>query len=495
MNRSIRFTLSLWYIGTLAVILCFFGGAFYLNEVVGLNRDLDRTLVLQADGIADSIFAFREAERSATRTAPGNWQAAPLSSLSGEVERGLLPDLVDRWAEKAGNIEDGRLIRLIDRYGRPLIASDGFRRLGLPPLEGRTLEEANRRNSVYHTFPTLRRRFRLITRPVVEHDRVIYLAQVAAPLDVIDASLRRLALLLFWLIPLTLAATSAVGWFLARTALEPVGRMTRQAQQISEAALDRRVEVPRTGDEMEQLAKAFNMMLERLERAFRRMRQFSAAASHELRTPLTIMRGELEVSLRRARQPQEYQQVLHTTLEAIDEMTHTLEELLALARADLVDKAIEWQPVELTALARHESGLRQSLARDKRVQLEVLGDGPVWVRGDRRLLERLVSNLLDNALRYTPAAGTVTVRVDHWRNRASLIVQDTGPGIPPEELPRIFDLFFNNSSAAKNRRSTGLGLGLCSWIAEVHHGRIEVNSPPGHGATFTAWLPLFSPPA
>ena len=250
-----------------------------------------------------------------------------------------------------------------------------------------------------------------------------------------------------------------------------------------------------TGDELQRLGVTFNDMLARLESTFHRLRQFSAAASHELRTPLTVMRGELEVALRKPRDPEEYQRVLRTHLDTVNDMAHTVEELLTLARSESVDGAIEWRPVELSGLARQVSETWRKVAKPKSVTVDVPAKAPVWVRGEPRLLERIIANLLDNAVRHTPPKGRVTLRTERQGQEACLIVEDTGPGIDSDEMPQIFNRFFKPWSKTDGSKSTGLGLGLCRWIAEAHHGRIEVSSPPGRGATFVVWLPVIPPPS
>ena len=484
---SVRQKLTLWYIAVFGTILVLFGGVLYKSVGASLLKNVDKELALQADSVAAMIFAFQEAERSTRNFGPGNWQAAPSDSSD------LLSDLVKRWSAQTGALQTDRIICLIDRSGRKLAASSGFDQFDKPLMESR-IREALKGQTFYQTLHLPGQRLRLITRPISQYGRVRYLVQVASSLNRVDNSLRDLRIWLCWLIPVTLGVASAGGFSLATQVLRPLVRMTEQTQRISGEALDRRIDVPGTGDELERLSRAFNDMLARVERTFRRQRQFSAAASHELRTPLTVMKGELEVALRKARSTEEYQRVLRTHLEAIDDMTRTVEQLLLLARSEAVDGTAEWRPVDLSALVRRISDTWLKVARTKGVRMKMFSDEPVWVQGEGRLLERLVSNLLDNAVRHTPAERHVSVRTDHWRDKACVVVQDAGPGIPPEDLPQIFDRFFSRPPAGQAVHSTGLGLGLCRWIVEVHHGRIEVASPSGQGATFTVWLPLARPP-
>ena len=486
---SIRQTLTLWYVGILALTLGLFSVLLYTTVSKSLSRHVQHTLELQAANVADIIQAFWRAERSAPLAGPGNWVGSPSDTLQAVIETSQFPSLVSRWADKTGGLQTGRLIRIIDRFGRLIVESAAVTQLDLP-LEPATLEKARGGIHVAETVISAeQRRVQVLTFPVQQDNRVLYLIQVAAPLEHVDASLARLKRWLLWLTPITLLATSAIGWFLANKAMEPVGRMTRQVQRISAAHLEERLDVPSTGDELERLGITFNDLLTRLEYAFRRMRQFSAAASHELRTPLTVMKGELEVVLRKPRPVEEYQRVLRMQLETIDEMTHLVEELLMLSRSDAATGGIERQPVELADLARQAGDFWRRLAESKDVMVEVEAGQTVWVRGERRLLERLLANLMENAIRHTPARGRVRISTEQHNGDGRLVVSDTGPGIPPEELPQLFDRFFKRPK--HDGGSTGLGLGLCRWIVEAHGGRIELTSAPeGHGAVFTVHLPI-----
>ena len=235
-------------------------------------------------------------------------------------------------------------------------------------------------------------------------------------------------------------------------------------------------------------------MLARLESAFKRLRQFSAAASHELRTPLTIIKGELEVALRKPRDPEEYRRVLATQLEAINEIISIVEQLLALAHSEEGERAVEWQKLNLGDLVRQVCHRWQKIIDDKKVHLKILQEKEVEVRGEKRLLERLVANLLDNAVKHTPGGGEVAFEIAEQNHSACLVVKDTGPGISREELPKIFDKFFSRAVLPGAQESAsggvGLGLGLCRWIVEAHQGQIEVTSVEGQGAKFTVKLPL-----
>ena len=494
--RSIRAKLTLWYAGILALTLLGFGALFYLSVSFSLRREVDRSLHLQAEGIAAGIHSFREAEQASDGSAPGNWRMSPPSFPGGFADRGLFPGLVERWAEKTGSLEGDRTIRMLDKAGRPIIASDLFQQLRLPDVGSVRAkafrEEKQTKTDLYKTFRRPAGPFRLVTHRMTEGGRLQGFVQVASSLRPLAASLGLLRLWLGSLIPFILLVATLAGWFLTSRALDPVDRIITQVEQIDAEALEKRVDIPNTGDELERLARTFDHMLERIERAFRRVRQFSAAASHELRTPLTVMKGELELALRRPREAREYEEALRTHLDALNDLIQVVEELLMLARSEAAKGAVEWRPVDLNRLVHSVAGLWGKVAQRKGVRLEIEPGEPVWVTGEKRLLERLIANLLDNGIRATPKEGRVTLQAAECSHQAQITVQDTGPGIQGEDLPQIFDRFFQPRAGAADERggSAGLGLGLCRWIAEAHHGRIEVSTELGRGTLFTLWLPL-----
>ena len=231
-------------------------------------------------------------------------------------------------------------------------------------------------------------------------------------------------------------------------------------------------------------------MIARLEASFRQVRQFSADASHELRTPLTVMKGETELALRRARPAEDYRLVLESSLEEIDRMVRIVDELLFLSRADLGEVRIESQPVRLDALV--EDVQRQAAVLGQELDVQVMSGTvePVTVQGDELRLHELLLNLVDNAVKYSRPGGKVALALARDGATARLSVTDDGIGISAEARARIFDRFYRADEArAHAREGTGLGLAICKWIVEAHHGRIEVQSTVGQGATFTVVLP------
>lgn len=491
---SAKSRLTLGYLGIIAAVLGSFSLLFYLSAAVSLSRDLDKTLALQADGVAETVFAFWRAERGTTGSGPGNWLTAPAETLERSLDEGGLSALLSRWAEKTGNFNTERPIRLLDEAGQTLGVSAGFAHLERPDSSA-AIAKARHGETVYETLAQPDGRVRLVTRPVLSAHHVLYVVQVAASLRDMEASLAKLRILLALFSLVMLAATSVMGLILASRVFEPIRRLIAQSQRFIAESLHERMEVSTSSDEVGQLDTTFNEMLVRLERAFRRLWQFSAAASHELRTPLTVMKGEIGVALRKPRSAEEYRRILRTQLEAIDEMANTVEELLRLVQRVATEGELEWEAVDLSALTQRMCATFKTIAGAKAIRIDTVVNGAVWVSGERWLLERLLANLLDNAIRHTPSNSTVTVSTRGHADEASLTVHDTGPGIPLDEVPRLFDQFFIRRPDADPAQSTGLGLGLCRWIVETHHGHFDVASTPGQGTTFVVHLPIAAPPA
>ncbi|MFA5159638.1 MAG: ATP-binding protein [Candidatus Omnitrophota bacterium] len=488
MIRSIRFSLTLWYAAILIVILSLFGGVLYTNVRSNLARDVDRLLISEADGVGDTVISFGKAELEAKNPDISS-QNKITEIFLGNIARGELPALIRRWAEVTDELDTVRPVRIISKKGETLVFSPSLLNWMIP-VNVQALRGAEAGKTFFETYRIANgHRVRIVTYPILEKSHLLYFVQVAISLLQTDVSLERLKSWLLWLIPSTAILASLIGWFLASLALRPVGRMIREARQMSESRLHQRIAVPKTGDELQKLGVTFNEMLDRFERGFKRLRQFSAAASHELRTPLTVMKGEMELVLRKSRTDEEYERVFRNQLNVVNDMARVVEQLLAVAHAEDGELAVNWETLELGDLIRSVVRGYESMARQKNVSLKVLAAGSVCVQGERSLLERLICNLLENAIKYTSSKGRVTLEAVQRKGHSLLIVRDTGKGIPAGELPRIFDKFFSHKHSSEGIPSTGIGLGLCRWIAEVHKGKIEVASVSGHGAEFTISFP------
>lgn len=289
---------------------------------------------------------------------------------------------------------------------------------------------------------------------------------------------------------LLLVFASVGGSFILNRALHPVKSVVRMAQKISTDDLSLRIDVKNRGDEVGYLIETFNDMIIRLEESVNRIRQFSGDVSHELRTPLTIIRGEVEVLLRKDRAKEEYVTTLKSALEESQRMEKIINDLLFLSRVDAVDKTRFKDIVQLDVVVSDVLENRSLALKNKKLRISFEAAGSCRVKGSRDLLERMAANLLDNAVRYTPEGGSVKIALSEEKESTRLEVSDTGIGIPEESLPEIFERFFVvDQSRSKETGGSGLGLSIVKWIADSHGARISVSSRVAQGTTFVIDFP------
>ena len=304
----------------------------------------------------------------------------------------------------------------------------------------------------------------------------------------LDGLMRTLAIA----VPLTLVVAGGGGVFLARRALKPVDRITSTAHEIEESDLSRRIPVE-SRDELGRLASTLNQMIERLEKAFKRQQQFTGDASHELRTPLSVIRAESTLALSKERSANEYRHSLEVVSHESEHMSRVIDQLLTLARADSGKDQLSFEEIDLGALLADIGETAEVMSRDKGVEFSLELMDAVRVSGDWAKLRELFLNLLDNAIRYSPDGGTISITLRSVSGMALIAVTDTGIGIPEDEIPHIFDRFYRVDPArSRAGGGAGLGLAICSYIAEAHGGRIEATSEPGKGSTFSVWLPVIT---
>jgi len=480
-SLTIHARLTLWYTGILAATLLILGGVSYGLLERSLWQDVDSAL----EGVARAT--IRAAEQ----------QAGPVLPHETEefLRRFFGPEFADRF------------FQFLDPRGHPDPRRPQFRG-NLLNISPQALENATQGFATFDTIPgSGPYPVRVLTFPVMVRGRLVNVLQVGMALEGLHRARRSFLWTLAAVLPLGLLLAGGGGWLLARRALRPVDAMTQAARRIEAENLAERLQGGEADDELGRLAQTLNEMLERLEAAFAQVRRFSADASHELRTPLTILRGEIEVALRAPRDPEEYRRVLQSALQEVERLSRLAEDLLLLSRADAGALRLTAEPVELDRLV--EEAIRQGeiLGRERGVRVTLAALAPLVGRGDAKLLKQLLLNLVDNAVKYTSAGGGVSLALraaepiskfeirnsnlpadaGHW---AEIAVQDTGPGIPAEALAHIFDRFYR-ADEARSREVGGAGLGLCiaKTIAELHGGRIEVESAMGTGSTFRVLLP------
>jgi heavy metal sensor kinase len=293
-------------------------------------------------------------------------------------------------------------------------------------------------------------------------------------------------------IPGALILGSLLGYFMAGRALTPVLAVAQAAQRISGLNLSMRIPTRDAGDELDYLILTFNRMIERLEASFQQIRQFSTDVSHELRTPITGIRGQLEVALFTAQTTDQYREAMFNSLQDIDRLSQIVRALLLLSQAESGQLVLQKSRLNLCEVVEDLVDQFQIPAEAAGVRLTATLPLQCDADVDRVQIERMITNLLSNALKFTPEGGEVNVILEVRENSVELTVQDTGRGIPTEHLPHIFDRFYRvpgKGTAPSPEQGLGLGLSFVAWIVKAHHGKIEVDSTPGKGTRFTIRLP------
>lgn len=333
-------------------------------------------------------------------------------------------------------------------------------------------------------------RVRVLSVPLRTNRGPVGYLQVGLSLALVEITQNTLATVLIALTITLMIVVLVTTWALTGEALAQLETVTQVATQITQADdLSRRIPVAAPAeDEVSRLIRAFNQTLERLEKLFATQRRFLADVSHELRTPLTVIKGE--VGLMRLTNELD-EESLRSIEKEVDRLSRLVGDLLLLAQAESGQLPLELKPVELDTILLEVIQQMQVLASGK-VNLRLEEIDQVMVNGDRDRLKQVILNLVSNAVNYTPAGGEVRLWLSKIEQRACLKVEDTGPGIPPEDLPYIFDRFYRGDPSRKRTESSGFGLGLsiAKWIVDRHGGQIEVESQVGKGTRFTVWLPL-----
>ncbi len=463
--RSIRFRLTLWYFLNLVVILAISSSGLFLFVREQLYSGSDSSLLMIAESLASpTMEPFREAD----------------SSVFGQV-------LEDFLGEKS----TGKIVRILDTSGTAKVEAGMPDNLDLPAGRN-TLQSAAAGKITYETVPGPHHvPYRLVSFPLYADGKLRRIIQVGVSLKEPAQTLDKIRHAMFVFVPVGLLILVTGGWFLAGRALKPVDVMTRTIRRMSAENLSVRLRIENPDDEIGRLAATFNELLERVDHAVAKIRQFSSDVSHELRTPLTIMRGETEVALRWAKEPDQFREALQSSLEEITRMSSMIEELLELEKVEL-GGGLNFEKVDLAEIVRELEERLERRCAEAELSLSIAANDGVVVMGDRARLKQLLMNLTDNAIQATPAGGALTVScVARSDNTGVVSVQDTGSGIPPEHQGKIFDPFYRIDSA-RNRTDggTGLGLSLVKALVTAHRGRIDVRSAPGSGSTFSVVIPL-----
>ena len=463
--KSIRSRLTAWYVTLLAIILILFSVLLNYFLAKRLHESVDNSLTVSATVVATS----------ATMRL-GN---SPLPGLNQLFEQFM----------NQGNLN--KFYRIYDGSGNVGSRSKNISASQFP-LSQRAYADALEGKNSYETFTVGGQQpIRVITMPILFEGKLINLVQVGTSLEAVQETLRNLKIFLFTAVPSVLILAALFARFMARRALKPISRIIDTAREIGQGQeLSKRIPVLKIKDELGQLALTFNEMMNRLENSFAQMRQFSSDASHELRTPLTVLKGQNELILSKQRKPEEYQEVISSNLEEINYMSKVLEDLFVLSKSDENQVNLDYKPVDLRALVEEVCKHAEILAEEKNIKIIIAFLEPIEIKGDEVRLRQMVWNVLQNGIKYTQQGGELKISLQNEVDFALLTIQDTGIGIPEEDLPLIFNRFYRVDKArTRDEGGSGLGLSICRQIAEAHKGKIEVESKLGVGTRFKIRLP------
>lgn len=463
--NSIRSRLTAWHVAVLGFFLILFSLTLYAFLSKRLHESIDNSLKVSASVV----------------------QRAAMFDQS----RSPLPGLDIFFDQFLGRSNINKFYRIYDGSGNVGSQSEGVDASQFP-LSQEAYGRALNGEETFETFKLDKKhRIRVITMPVIRNKNLANLIQVGTSLKGVEDTLKNLRIFLFAAIPGVLILSTLGGRFMATRALKPVAEITQTAQDIAQGAnLTRRIPLPEVEDEIGNLANTFNEMMDRLEKSFAQIRQFSSDASHELRTPLTVLKGQSELVLSKTRSKAEYQEVLSSNLEEINYMSRILEDLLTLSKGDEGVISLEKEPVDLGNIIEEVSRQVEILADEKDIKVILAYLEPVSILGDAHRLKQMVWILIHNAVKFSSRGGEIKITLQDLDDTVYFTIKDKGIGIPEADLPRIFDRFYRVDKArSREDGGSGLGLAICKYIVDRHHGTIDVESQLGEGTKFKLRFP------
>src|SRR6266566_3675543 len=464
-TRSIRFRFTVWYAGLLAALLSLFGVFIYFTLDQFLERSLGETLAKEAQTIGETLIS------DIHQTGP--------AYVTAEIEEHFAPSIT------------GRFLRITRRADGTVIYHSSAPENGAFDPSKVGPEQFDRSHPLREEHLSDGKELLIFSMPFADRTGSPYLIETGAPYDQVEGVLRGLLISLGVAFPLIVGAAIGGGYLLMRNALRPMDEIATTAERITSRNLNERLPVIPSGDEVERLSISLNRMMERLEDAFHHINRFSADAAHEIRTPLAIIRGELENALQLPEISVELRETIGSALEEAERLSRIVEQLLEMSRLEAGEILVERTRFDFTEMTRTTVDQMRLLAEEKSLELRFESTKPVEFEGDPLRLKQIVVNLVDNAIKYTPPGGSVSVSTFPQDGRVVLEVADTGIGVPKEATSQIFDRFFRVDKArSRPLGGTGLGLAIVKSICTAYNGSVTVRSAEGTGAIFRIELPL-----
>lgn len=464
MNRkSIRFRLTFWYSLSLILAIIIIFASFYFITRQALHTQTDNALTTHGEKIVEVV---------------------TLSETN--MHAGIAKEA---FVEEFSNIP-GMLVVIINRSGTIVSSSQTVSPTNSVVRD--LFDTARQSEKPFFTDRTVgSQSLRFLVTPVVQNNSFIGAVIMGHPIEVIQSALDSLITTLGVIFAIFLIPTILGGYLNARAAIMPVTAISDKLKKINSGNLDERVDNPKTGDEIEELSTTFNSLLDRLHSAFQRERQFIGDVAHEVKTPLAAQRTNIEIALARDRSKEDYRKALEESLIDNNQLSTTLKNVLDLAWSEADNARTLFDNFNLSEMAEEIKDLGTKIAVNKQINIKGEVEPNIIVSGKKDKLERALLNLVDNAIKYTPEKGTVTISLQKRRGQAQFRVKDTGAGISEKDLPHIFERFYRGSKTDKTFGS-GLGLAIAQAIVIAHRGDIRVRSLVGKESEFTVFLPLSS---
>ncbi len=457
LSKNVRTRLTLWYVLVFAIILVFYAclsfSLVYINFQNNLNDQLEKDYE-----ITENIIEIKQ-------------------NGSIEIDSDDDPYFYEKW------------FQIWSSNSEILYESRPFSGKSLPPLS--KAEETM--NGFHFQSLTLKNnmRIRVLSGKVNIEGKWLYIRLIRSE-EQLWNDLSDFIKLMMIALPIAILIAGFGGYFLTRKFLSPIDEMTSKARKIGEANLKDRIHVINPDDELGSLARAFNEMLERIESSFVRLKQFTSDAAHELRTPLTAIRSIGEVGLQNYKDANHYREIIGSMLEENRRLTHLVDNLLFLSRADSKSLNKHLNPVELKSFIHETVEFIHVLAEEKNQTINIKAEVEITVRADASLIKQSLLNLLDNAIKYSPSGAKIIVKVDIDKNKFPFIeVIDSGPGISEEHLQRIFERFYRlDKGRSREMGGSGLGLAIARWAVTAQGGKLTVESQVGKGSSFRITFPV-----
>jgi len=459
--------ITLWYIVTFVVTTVVIFSFMYIRIRHHLIREIDRFF---KDELQE--FAFKV---SAT---PMDFKGVIKKYEEEIVEREYYPIYV----------------RVLQTNGEIVATSGNFAEI-VYPINQEKLRSMGVGSRYVETVkvPGRRTPFRILSFRLAVNEKLDCVVQIGTRMKFMRKTLSNFRDNILTAIPIALVLGTIGGWLLARRGLAPISYITEATQKITATNLGDRLQLSQSDDEIDHLIATINAMISRLEDSFKRMNQLTADVSHELRTPISAMRGEAELLLSKPRPIGEYRKALANYIAKLDFLARTIDDLILLSKFDSNEAGLTMIPIKLNELLINLGELFRVLAEQKGIEFTVGKMEQLDVVGDQTRLQQLFTNLIDNAIKFTPSGGHIDISLQKDRGVAQVSIQDTGIGIPAVEFEHIFERFYQvDKSRDKERGGVGLGLSICRWIATAHQGTIEVESEVGKGSLFIVSLPIVS---